>query len=118
MSFTDYQVHLWLADLLAGKYLALHFDSPIHAGAYASEISGDGYVRAQVDFTAPSNRAVWNTNTIKFSGLPASTLTYLGGWDARNSGNLLWSIELPTPARVLHGGGYTVLPNELALSFG
>lgn len=119
MSFTDYQVHLWLADQqTTGRYVALHFDSPVHAGAYASELSGDGYVRQPVSFTTPANRAMWNTGVIRFAGLPAGQIFYLGGWDAITGGNLRWSSELPTPFRILQGGGYTIQPNELALSFG
>jgi hypothetical protein len=116
MSFSDYQVHLWLA-ALDGYWVALHFDDPLHAGAYASELSGDGYVRLQASFTDPANRTMWNENVLRFQGLSACVITHLGGWDAKTKGNLRWSIELPDPKRIVQGGGFTINTNELAISF-
>lgn len=114
-NFTDDQVHAWLAG--TGTWVSLHFDSPLHAGAYASELSGDGYVRQSATFTTPTNRAIWNTNVIRFQGLPATVIVYLGGWNARTQGDLLWYEELTDPFRVLSGGGYTLQPQTLVLSF-
>lgn len=116
MSFTDYRVHLWLAGMNGG-WVGLHFDDPIHAGAYASELSGDGYVRTQASFTEPANRTIWNTNAMQFAGLPACVVTHMGGWDAKTKGNLMWSIELPEPRRVIQGGGFSIVQGELAVSF-
>jgi hypothetical protein len=116
MSFTDYQVHLWLA--AQDKYwVSLHFDDPVHAGAYASELSGDGYVRQQASYTSPANRTMWNQNNMQFAGLPACVITHMGGWDAKTKGNLRWSIELPDPKRIIQGGGFTIVQGQLALSF-
>lgn len=118
MSFTDFQVHEWLEGLQGGMYAALHFDSPVHAGAYASEFSGEGYVRAKITFTVPSNRTMWNINVVSFAGLPANRILYIGGWDALNGGNLRWETQLPGEGvRVIQGGGYSVQPNDIALSF-
>jgi len=116
MSFSDYQVHLWLG-ALNGYYVGCHFDDPNHAGAYASEISGDGYVRTQAFFTEPSNRTMWNVNVFGFAGLPACVITHFSIWDAKTKGNLRGSIELPDPKRILQGGGFTIIAGDLALSF-
>ena len=116
MGFSDYQVHLWL-NALDGYYVGAHFDSPIQAGAYASELSGDGYVRQQAFFTDASNRTMWNTNNFSFAGLPACVITHFAGWDAKTKGNMRWSLELPEPKRIIAGGGFTVVEGEMALSF-
>lgn len=116
MSFSDYQAHLFLEQIQVG-FVAAHFDNPIHAGSYASEISGDGYVRQAIQFNEPSNRTMWNVNVVQFAGMPASEIKFLAGWDARIQGNLTWWVELPEPRRVLQGGGWSIQPNDIAVSF-
>lgn len=116
-TFSDYQVHQWLAELTANCYVSLHFDSPLAGGAYASEFQGDGYTRVKALFSNPSNRSVWNYNPMRFSGLGAGLITWIGGWDAADGGNLLWADQLAESVRVLSGGGYMINAEDLVLSF-
>lgn len=116
-SFSDYQVHKWLSEVTP-CFIALHFDSPLAGGAYASEFQGDGYARASAAFTTPANRTCWNLLPLRFMGLSAGLVTWVGGWDAQTQGNLLWADQLSTPVRILAGGGYAISAGDLALSFG
>lgn len=116
MAFTDAKVHSWLSEMNGG-WVGLHFDDPVHAGAYASEISGSGYVRAQVSLTEPTNRTAWSQNNLVFNGLNACVVSHMGGWNAKTQGDLDWSIELPEPKRIIQGGGLTIVVGQLALSF-
>jgi len=117
MGYTDRRVHIWLNEIKATPYISLHFDSPVHAGAYASEVSGEGYVRQKATYGNPSGRTMWNTNQMRFQGLGATVVTHIGGWDLQSKGNLEWEYELAEPARILQGGGYTILVGEIAHSF-
>jgi len=112
---SDYLTGKWLADL-STCWVALHTDNPDIAGAYASEVFGGGYGRQIGQFSFPDSRATWNTNAISFAGLPAVTLTHLCGWDSTVNGNLLWSIALDTPIRVIAGRGVSWAPETFAIS--
>lgn len=116
-TFSDYQAHRWL-DALDPCYIALHFDSPFSAGAYASEFQGDGYARVLADLSPASGRTRWSENTLRWHGLAAGVITWIGGWDAATQGNLTWAAQLATPVRVLAGGGWAIPSGDLAISFG
>ena len=112
---SDFQVEKWLTDL-DQCYLALHYDNPDVAGAYASEVFGGGYTRCFVRFTPPSNRVIWNQDPAKWSGMPSVLITHIAGWDARIAGNYLFSMTLSNPIRVLAGKQILFGPNEIAIS--
>lgn len=113
---SDYQVEQWLAALQDSTFMALHTDNPDVAGAYASELFGGGYVRQKVTLTAPANRASWNAGVVTFSGLPAATITHIGGWNALINGDLRFSIALPAPLRVTAGSTRSFPAQMLAIS--
>lgn len=115
-SFSDYRVHLWLAQFQHGFYLALHYDDPSRAGAYASEVFGGAYVRCAVDFSAPTGRVTWNVKVASFAGLPNTTVTHLGLWDAAVNGNFEAPLPLPRPVLVLPGGRLDFGIEQIALS--
>lgn len=115
MGFSDYQVNKWLTEL-GDLWLALHFDNPDIAGAYASEVFGGSYVRMSAAMTDASSRAIFTLTTVKFSGLPAVSISHLAAWDAKTNGNLIASVALPTAVRILPGTSYTVPAATLALS--
>lgn len=113
-NFTATQANTWIAT--AGTWVALHTDHPEQAGAYLSEYSGEGYGRVQGTFGAVSNRTVWVTSALAWTGLAAGTIAYLGGWDAETSGNLSWWVQLPSPKLIVDGQGFSVAANTIALS--
>ena len=115
--FSDFQVERWLGFLAQeGCYLALHYDNPDVAGAYASEVFGGTYRRVLADFSSVDGRTVWNTAPAKWTGLPAVGITHIAGWDAVVNGNLLWYSALPSIARVQVGQAFTLAGNTIALS--
>ncbi|MEL7145686.1 MAG: hypothetical protein AAFO69_04905, partial [Bacteroidota bacterium] len=96
--FTDYAENK-IVDLITGAaafaapvgiYLSLHTGA-IGENSSANEVSGNGYARQQVSFTAPTSRRVESTAQIDFlpSGGGFGTVTYVGFWDAATGGNLI-----------------------------
>jgi hypothetical protein len=87
----------------SGQYLALYSSDPsTDAG---TELSGAGYARVAVTFTAPVNDQTSNSNQIIF---PSPTgawglIGWLGIRDAITGGNLLFSGSLTTPQAVVAG---------------
>lgn len=108
--------HQILSDIAENCYLSLHLDSPILAGAYASEISGSGYARRKLEFAQPSSRSVVNVNDVRFSGLPQTRVTWVGGWNAAINGDILWYVELATPVIIPQGSGYGIGAGEVIIS--
>ena len=115
MSFTDYRVHLWLAEF-TNVWLSLHYDNPDVAGAYASELFSGSYTRMKVSLGQPSNRGVFVISDVTFIGLPATRITHLGGWDAQFNGNLEFSCALPNTLTALAGASKTFSANSIVLS--
>jgi len=114
-NFSDYRVHLWLAQL--GKtWVALHFADPNVSGAYASEVFGGSYSRMKTTWSTPDSRVMFNEVSVYFKGLPSVKISFIAGWDKQYNGNLEFCIPLTDPVPVLAGRGYTIDANMLALS--
>lgn len=75
----------------ATVYLALYLSDPTEADT-GTEVSGGGYARQPVTFTAPSNGQVTNSADIIFPVATTDwgTVTHVGIRDAATGGNLLW----------------------------
>jgi len=115
--FSDYQVQQWLTDASQdGYWLALHYDNPDIAGAYASEVFGGTYKRVRADFTSVDGRTIWNAGPVRWPGLPSIVITHVAGWDAQLNGNLLWYSSLDAVVRITQGSAWAVSANTIALS--
>lgn len=112
---SDYQVERWLTTMQT-SFLALHFDNPDVAGAYASEVFGGGYTRQRINFSLPANRAMWNLSAVSFTGLPGVTVTHLTLWDSLTAGNYLTTLALPASMRVLAGKSVAWGAQQIAVS--
>ena len=80
----------------ATLWVSLWSTDPTDAGS-GSELSGSGYIRAQVTFGAPSGGAGVNTNPVQFTnstGTPWASAGYFGVHDAQSGGNLLYHAAL------------------------
>lgn len=92
----------------SGVWVALYTTNPTAADT-GTEVSGGGYVRQQVAFSAPTISGdvalVQNTADIVFPQLTASagTAVYVGLRDAANGGNLLFYEALPTAITLAQG---------------
>lgn len=105
-------------------YVSLHAADPTDAGTSSTEITGNGYARADAGAPADSawtlanapggdGRQVTNASQIAFptptgnwvSGSGGTTVTHFGIWDAATGGNLLFSGSLGTSRAVVNGDG-------------
>lgn len=76
-------------------YMALYLSNPGDNDT-GTEVSGNGYQRQAVTFSAANNRRIVNSNQVEFpepTG-PWGTITHFGLKDAATGGNLLFYGEL------------------------
>jgi len=89
----------------AAVYVSLHTADPTDAGTGA-EISGNGYARQSMAFSAASSGTASNSGSVEFpaaSGGNWGTITHIGIWDASTAGNLLFHAAL-TASKVINEG--------------
>jgi hypothetical protein len=93
MAASDYLKNKW-ADHSLGTttytkptavYCSLHTAAP--GGTGANEIA---VTRVAITFNAASSGAATNSNTVTLAGMPATTATAAGIWDAVSGGNFLY----------------------------
>jgi len=111
MSMTDYLENKVLNLVLrataftapAGVYLALFTDATTDAGG-GTEVDGGSYVRKVVSFTAPATPGVSeSTAEVRFTNMPAGTVTHAALFDAVSSGNMLLHAALTAPKTLTAG---------------
>jgi hypothetical protein len=87
-------------------HVALYTAAPSDSGG-GTEVSGNGYSRKAVAFSAASTPGgtTSNTGAVSFtaSGGSWGTITHLGIFDAATGGNLLWHGGLTAPKTVGDG---------------
>jgi len=88
-------------------YMGLYSAAPSDAGG-GTEISGNGYARQAVTFSAAASRATANTNNVDFtpSGGDWAEATHFGIFDASTAGNLLFWSPLDANVTALNGVTY------------
>jgi len=71
-------------------YVALFTAAPNDAGG-GTEVSGNGYARQSMAFSAASSGSISNSGSVEFPTATGSqgTITHMGLFDASSSGNLL-----------------------------
>lgn len=74
----------------AGTYLALYTAAPTDAGG-GTQVTGGGYARQAITFSAASAGAISNTGAVNFtaSGGNFGAIVAVGIFDALTSGNML-----------------------------
>lgn len=81
-------------------FVALFIGDPEGAGTEVSTV-GTNYQRQSVTFSAPSNGATSNSNTISFgpasAAYSASPVDYFAIFDAISGGNMIYSDALTVP---------------------
>lgn len=101
-------------------YVALYTAAPSDSGG-GTEVSGSGYSRQSVTFSAASSPGgtTSNTNTVTFtaSGGNWGTITHCGIFDAASSGNLLWHGALTASKTVNDGDSLEFAINDIDLTF-
>jgi hypothetical protein len=114
-NITDYQANLWLAQIQS-VWVGLNSSNPNINGDLETEIQGGGYRRISASFTEPDQGLMWNESGLIFSGMPASTVAFITGWNKQFNGKMLWYCEAVEPERVQTGQKYVVKAGTIAVS--
>lgn len=98
-------------------YLALFTSDPTDAGS-GTEVSGSGYARQAVTFTAASGGATSNSSAETFtaSGGNFGTVTHFGIFDASSAGNLLWHGALLASKSINDGESLTFAIGDIDIT--
>ena len=74
----------------SNHYVSLHTADPGETGV--SEVTGGSYARQAATFSAAVNPGgtIATSAALVFASMPATTVTYVGVWDASTAGNFLW----------------------------
>ena len=119
MSYTDYtedkvQDHIHGGSAFtqpAAQYLALFSDATSDAGG-GTELTGNGYARQSITFSASASGLSTNSNTVTFtaSGGDWSAATHAAVFDAITTGNMLehnsiTSVTVLDSSNLVYGAG-------------
>lgn len=114
-AWTDYQVSQFVASLPGTPFLGLHYSNPGLGGIGGAEFSGGSYARQAMTLSALNSRSVYNTNAMLFTGLLASTVAWLGIWDAAAAGQMRAYIQVLPTVPIIGGGQFPVNVGDVAL---
>jgi hypothetical protein len=93
-------------------YLALFTSSAnasqLETNTITNEVTGSGYARQSVTFSAAASGGTSNSATVTFSNLPATTLGFIAVMDASTAGNVLYYAQLGSPVSIAAGDGYQI----------
>ena len=98
-------------------YVALYTTDPTDADT-GTEVSGNGYARQSVTFSAPSNGATSNSAAVEFPQATGSwgTVAYIGLRDASSSGNLLYHTALDASKTIATGDVFRIAIGSLSVT--
>jgi hypothetical protein len=98
-------------------YVALYTTDPTDADT-GTEVSGNGYARQSVTFSAPSNGATSNSGAVEFPQATGSwgTVAFIGLRDALSSGNLLYHTPLDASKTIATGDVFRIAIGSLAVT--
>lgn len=98
-------------------YVALYTTDPTDADT-GTEVSGNGYARQSVTFSAPSNGATSNSGAVEFPQATGSwgTVAYIGLRDASSGGNLLYHTALDASKTIATGDVFRISIGSLTVT--
>jgi hypothetical protein len=98
-------------------YVALYTTDPTDADT-GTEVSGNGYARQSVTFSAPSNGATSNSAAVEFPQATGSwgTVAYIGLRDASSGGNLLYHTPLDASKTIATGDVFRIAIGSLTVT--
>lgn len=101
----------------ATVYLALYTTDPTDADT-GTEVTGGGYARQAVTFSAPTDGVTSNSANITFPAATANwgNVTHIGYRDAATGGNLLYYAPLSTARNILSGDTIAFLSGQLSVT--
>jgi hypothetical protein len=125
MSISDYFENKILDHMLRNQsftppstvYVALYTTAPSDSGG-GTEVSGGGYARQPVTFSAASDGSISNSEDITFPQATANwgTIVAVGLFDAATAGNLLWYGDLTQSKTVNSGDIFKIPAGNLTVS--
>jgi hypothetical protein len=97
--------------------VALYTTDPTDADT-GTEVSGNGYARQSVTFSAPSNGATSNSSAVEFPQATGSwgTVAYIGLRDASSGGNLLYHTALDASKTIATGDVFRISAGSLTVT--
>jgi hypothetical protein len=98
-------------------YVALYTTDPTDADT-GTEVSGNGYARQSVTFSAPSDGATSNSAAVEFPQATGSwgTVAYIGLRDASSGGNLLYHTPLDASKTIATGDVFRIAIGSLTVT--
>lgn len=99
-------------------FVGLHTADPTEVGN-VSELSGNGYARQSVTFTAPASGATENSALLTFGPNTTTnwgTVTHLSVWDASTTGNCLAKGALSSSVAINVGDSLTIAAGALDIT--
>jgi hypothetical protein len=98
-------------------YVALYTTDPTDADT-GTEVSGNGYARQSVTFSAPSDGATSNSAAVEFPQATGSwgTVAYIGLRDASSGGNLLFHTALDASKTIATGDVFRIAIGSLTVT--
>ena len=101
----------------ATVYVALYTTDPTDADT-GTEVSGNGYARQSVTFSAPSNGVTSNSAAVEFPQATGSwgTVAYIGLRDASSGGNLLYHTALDASKTIATGDVFRIAATSLSVT--
>jgi hypothetical protein len=98
-------------------FVALYTTDPTDADT-GTEVSGNGYARQSVTFSAPSNGATSNSAAVEFPQATGSwgTVAYIGLRDASSGGNLLYHTALDASKTIATGDVFRISAGSLSVT--
>lgn len=101
----------------AAVYVGLFTSDPTDAGT-GTEVSGGGYARQAVTFSAPVNGSTSNSAEVLFPQATANwgTVTHFGIFDASTAGNLLYHGPLSLAKTIATGDQFKFAVGKLTVT--
>lgn len=99
-------------------YVALHTADPTETGA-VGELSGNGYARQSVTFSASSGGATSNSGSLTFGPNASSnwgSVSHVSVWDAVTAGNCLAYGALSSPVTINVGDSLVISAGNLDIT--
>lgn len=110
----DYQVGLWIADLVVvHHYAALFFADPRVSTPTAVEVVDADYSRQQFDFMSLGSRTIGLEAPITFENVDPIEISHIGVCAGPTGDDLRFVIIPPAPISVSAGHSYQIAAEEL-----
>lgn len=99
---------------VATPFVSLHTADPGETGG--SEVTGGSYARQAGSWAAASAGSIASDTTLNFTGMPVTTITHVGVYDAVSAGNLIWSGALTASKTTASGDTFQIASGSITIT--